>query len=38
MDLFVRNSKVMAAKFGRSFQFLIVPTRKEDIARKMAEI
>jgi hypothetical protein len=32
-----QHAKAMAAKFGRPFQYLSVPTRKEDIARKMAE-
>jgi hypothetical protein len=32
-----QHSKAMAAKFGRPFQYLNVPTRKEDLARKMAE-
>jgi hypothetical protein len=30
-------AKAMAAKHGRPFQYLAVPTRKEDLARKMAE-
>jgi hypothetical protein len=29
--------KTMAAKLGRPFQYLTTPTRKEDLARKMAE-
>ena len=32
-----QHSKAMAAKHGRPFQYLSVPTRKEDVARKMAE-
>jgi hypothetical protein len=32
-----RHSKTLAAAFGRPFQYLSVPTRKEDWARKMAE-
>jgi hypothetical protein len=32
-----RHAKAMAANQGRPFQYLNVPTRKEDLARKMAE-
>ncbi len=32
-----QHAKAMAAKFGRPFQYLSAPTRKEDLARKMAE-
>jgi hypothetical protein len=32
-----RHAKAMAANLGRPFQYLSVPTRKEDLARKMAE-
>jgi hypothetical protein len=32
-----KYAKAMAAKQGRPFQYLAVPTRKEDLARKMAE-
>src|SRR5512136_1653833 len=32
-----RQAKTMAAKWGRPFQYLSVPTRKEELARKMAE-
>jgi hypothetical protein len=32
-----KHSKAMAATFGRPFHYLNVPTRKEDLARKMAE-
>ena len=32
-----KYAKAMAAKNGRPFQYLAVPTRKEDLARKMAE-
>jgi hypothetical protein len=32
-----KYAKAMAAKNGRPFQYLAVPTRKEDVARKMAE-
>jgi len=32
-----RHSKAMAAEHGRPFQYLNSPTRKEDLARKMAE-
>jgi hypothetical protein len=31
------HAKTMAAKLGRPFQYLTAPTRKEDLARKMAE-
>ena len=32
-----RHAKAMADKFGRPIQYLAVPTRKEDLARKIAE-
>jgi len=32
-----QHAKTMAVKFGRPFQYQAVPTRKEDLARKMAE-
>ena len=32
-----KYSKAMAAKNGRPFQYLAVPTRKEELARKIAE-
>jgi hypothetical protein len=32
-----KHAKAMADKFGRPIQYLAVPTRKEDLARKMAE-
>jgi hypothetical protein len=32
-----RHSKAMAAEHGRPFQYLSAPTRKEELARKMAE-
>jgi len=32
-----QHAKTIAAKFGRPFQYQAVPTRKEDLARKMAE-
>jgi hypothetical protein len=32
-----KHAKAMAHKFGRPIQYLAVPTRKEDLARKMAE-
>jgi hypothetical protein len=32
-----QHAKTMAAKLHRPFQYLTVPTRKEDLARKMAE-
>ena len=32
-----QHSKAMAANLGRPFQYLNAPTRKEDLARKMAE-
>ena len=32
-----KHAKAMADKFGRPIQYLTVPTRKEDLARKMAE-
>ena len=31
------HAKTMAKKLGRPFQYLTAPTRKEDLARKMAE-
>ena len=32
-----KHAKAMADKYGRPIQYLAVPTRKEDLARKMAE-
>ena len=32
-----QHAKTLATKFGRPFQYQTVPTRKEDLARKMAE-
>jgi hypothetical protein len=31
------HAQTMAARLGRPFQYLTAPTRKEDLARKMAE-
>jgi hypothetical protein len=36
-EMINRHAKAMAVNLGRPFQYLSVPTRKEDLARKMAE-